>query len=240
LISSIILLFKDSNTYTLKQILINLTMFQDILGSKHVDGVFWTLMIELKFYILTAILFYLGFLKKIHYIILVLLSLSILTLILSQFYDKTFGNKVISYLMLMYLGSSFFYAYKEQITFRLRNILISIVLIYFSINHFFLTGSNEYGSEVGYSIGTCFAIITFISTINIKRSISKITTFFGNISYSLYLIHQVLGYFIINLLFDSLISQIIAFSILTIVSYFIFILIEKPINKFGHKYVKNN
>jgi peptidoglycan/LPS O-acetylase OafA/YrhL len=238
LISTIILLFKDSNAYSLKQILINFTMFQDILKTPHIDGVFWTLMIELKFYILTSILFYFGYLKKIEYVVFILLLLSILTLILSQFYDRTFGNKIISYLMLMYLGSAFFYSYNEKISEKVKYVLISVVFLYFSINHFFLIGTTEYGSKIGYSLATCLAILTFIFTINIKRTISRTTTFFGNISYSLYLIHQVLGYFLIDLLFDSLFSQVIAFSILTIASFFIFKFIEKPTNNFGHKYVR--
>ncbi|WP_346620028.1 acyltransferase [Blastococcus montanus] len=39
----------------LEGVLVNLTMFQTAFGVEHVDGVFWTLWIELKFYVLLAL-----------------------------------------------------------------------------------------------------------------------------------------------------------------------------------------
>lgn len=242
LISSLVFLYKDSNAYTIKQIIINFTMLQDIFRVQNIDGVFWTLLIELKFYILTGFLFYIGYLNKIN-IIIIFFIISMVTLILG-YYDgsRSFGNTLFSYLMLMYLGTSFYYYYILKINKYTLIYSILLVLLYFSINHL-LQKNNEYGFRIGYSSGTIFAIFTFIVCFNYKVKLSILTTFFGNISYSFYLLHQVIGYLIIDKLLyhlSSPISQIIAFSIIVILSFLVNRYIEKTTNNFGHNYVKFN
>lgn len=52
--------------FTLVQCLVNLTMFQEIVGVPHVSGVFWSLTIELVFYLGMAALLRLGLLGHLH------------------------------------------------------------------------------------------------------------------------------------------------------------------------------
>ena len=245
-ISIIILLFKDNNAYTVKQIFINFTMFQDIFRVDSIDGVFWTLMIELKFYLLTAFLFYFSLLKNINFIIISFLILSIITLLELNTNNSIINailnrNHLWSYLMLMYLGTSFYFYTKKDIS---KYNLISLILIvstYFMLNHYFLSDTG-FGNKFGYSLATVLAIISFTILLNYKKNISKVTTFFGNISYSLYLLHQVLGYFFISILLDSNIympfAQIIDFIVITLITVGVNKYIEIPSNKIGHKYVK--
>jgi peptidoglycan/LPS O-acetylase OafA/YrhL len=47
-------------SYTLSQYLLNLTMLQEILGVPHIDGVYWSLTVELVFYVAMAALSYLA------------------------------------------------------------------------------------------------------------------------------------------------------------------------------------
>jgi peptidoglycan/LPS O-acetylase OafA/YrhL len=241
-ISTTILLFKDSNAYTIKQILINFTMLQDFFKTKSIDGVFWTLMIELKFYFLTALFFYFGYLKHIKYIVFLFLLISSVTLYLS-FIDGTrgFGNGLFSYLMLMYLGTAFYSFYTRVITKTILSILVILVSLYFLNNHFFLTG-HDYGARFGYSLATFLAIISFIGGLKYKKTLSTITTFFGKISYSLYLLHQILGYFLISFLVDinTPLAQIVTFLSIALISYLVNKYIEIPTNNYGHKYVKSN
>ncbi len=235
LISFIILLFDDPSAYTFKQIVINFTMLQDIFKTESIDGVFWTLMIELKFYILTAILFYFGLLKDIKFIILALFVLSVITLYLGKF-----GNNLWSYLMVMYLGTTFYFYYKKKISKKVLTLLTVVVSFYFLNNHYFLSDEG-YGKTIGYSMATILAILSFILALKYKNTLSKVTTFFGNISYSFYLLHQVLGYFLINnflkIDISTPYSQIVTILIIVMISYFTNIYIEKSTNKFGHRHI---
>ena len=242
-ISAIILLFKDETEYTLKQILINFTMFQDFLKQKSIDGVFWTLMIELKFYILTAMLFFFGWLKHIKYVMFIFLAFSMVTLLLG-YYDgvKGFYNFTISYLFLMYLGTSFYFVYKQELSERSLRFMILMVGLYFLIYPLFAHERGKF-DLIGYSTSTILAIVMFTYFINQKKSISKITTFFGNISYSFYLLHQVLGYFVISLLLSHNmylpLAQFVTFLLATVMAMFSYKFVEIKTNKFGHRFVKN-
>ena len=237
--------FLVTNTmqYTFKQIIINFTMIQDVFRTENIDGVFWTLMIELKFYILTAILFYFNLLKDIKYIVLLLLLLSTATLYYGYVYQTGtyLGNGLWAYLMLMYLGTAFYSYYKKNIDRKILLFLIFIVSIYYLFNFSYLPIS-EYGDKLGYSLATVFAIFVFIIALNYKKSLSNITTFLGNISYPFYLIHQVVGYLLITSFIDFSIDkpfgQIVTFLIMIIVALLIHKFIEKPSNKFGHSFVK--
>jgi len=247
-ISITILLFHNADAYTFKQIIINFTMLQDLFKVKSIDGVFWTLMVELKFYILTASLFYFSLLKKINWIIVFFLFLSILTLIEWNVNNSIINavlhrNYLWAYLMLMYLGTSFYFYHKEEISRANLIVLIMVVSGYFSLNHYFLD-NNGFGDKIGYSVATIVAIISFIILLNYKKTISKVTTFFGNISYSLYLIHQVIGYFLISSLINFNINmpfaQVITFFVVIAVAIMMNKYIEIPSNKLGHMYVKKN
>lgn len=239
-ISVVVLVFKDSNAYSIQQILINFTMLQDIFKTKSIDGVFWTLMVELKFYFLTALFFYFAVLKHIKYIIIVFFLLSSITLYLSYIDGtRSFGNSLFSYLMIMYLGTAFYFYNNNIITKKNLLFLIILICIYFSYNHIFLI-NNAFGDKLGNSIATICAIFIFIFAINYKKSFSQITTFFGNISYSFYLIHQIIGYLIISQLIELKIpfAQIIVFLFITLISYFMNKYVEKTTNQYGYKYVK--
>lgn len=119
------------------------------------------------------------------------------------------------------------------------SILVLFVSVYFLSNHLWLN-ENDYGNRFGYSLAIFIAIFSFTISFFYKKTLSKTTTFFGNISYSFYLVHQVLGYFLIDLLIDlnMPIPQIITFVIITLVAYAINKYIEVPSNNYGHEYVK--
>lgn len=56
----LLLLWPQGKRVTAEQVVVNLTMLQSGLGVKHVDGVYWTLWTELRFYLLVAVLALVG------------------------------------------------------------------------------------------------------------------------------------------------------------------------------------
>lgn len=52
------------DVFTLTQIVANITMLQQFLGQQNILGVYWTLQIEIVFYVVSAILFYVRILHK--------------------------------------------------------------------------------------------------------------------------------------------------------------------------------
>ena len=230
------------NQYSIRDILFNFTMFQDLFHIQNIDGVYWTLAIELKFYILSAIFYFLGYLKNIKYIFAIFLLLSMITLFLSYFDgEKGYFNLTISYLLLMYLGTAFYFRYKKTITNNDLYIMILFTILYF-ILYTFMALERGGGELFGYGISTIVAILIFLWTIDFKSHISSITRFFGEISYSLYLFHQVLGYFFIDYLIsiniDLNIAKIVTFILATILAFVINKTVEKPSTNIGHLIAK--
>ncbi|MFS8124529.1 acyltransferase family protein [Rhizobium sp. BR 250] len=52
------------DVFTLKQIIANVTMLQQFLGQQNILGVYWTLQIEIVFYVVSGVLFYVRLLHK--------------------------------------------------------------------------------------------------------------------------------------------------------------------------------
>ncbi len=235
-------LIKNENIYKLKDIILNFTMFQDIFKANNIDGVYWTLAIEIKFYILSALFYLFGLLKRIKAIYTIFLILSLTTLLLSYIDgNKGYYNLTLSYLLLMYLGTAFYYHYKKMLNREELNWMILFTIIYFIFNALFALPRGG-GELFGYSFGTIVAIFIFIFSINLKKPLSKITTFYGDISYSLYLHHQVLGYFLIDILinlgFIATVAKFTTFIVATFLATMINRYIENPLNKLGHNLSK--
>ncbi|QHT56341.1 acyltransferase [Cellulomonas sp. H30R-01] len=60
----LLVLWPDGKDVTPAQVLVNLTMVQSALGVPHVDGVYWTLWAELRFYLLVGLLSLVGLTRR--------------------------------------------------------------------------------------------------------------------------------------------------------------------------------
>jgi len=101
--------------YSLKQIVFNFTMFQYAFKIKDIDGAYWTLFVELSFYIIMGTIFKLNQLKNIFAILLGWLCLSLLFF----FFVIPFGNYIKVLLMLRHAplfisGIGYYYCMKSN------------------------------------------------------------------------------------------------------------------------------
>ena len=97
----VILFFGEPRYFvTLKQLLFNLTMFQDYVGVDSIDGVYWSLVIEMRFYIMIALFLIVNKFKKINInsFIYVWLLFSIFIVFLNQ---EIFLVRVIKYIFIL-------------------------------------------------------------------------------------------------------------------------------------------
>jgi peptidoglycan/LPS O-acetylase OafA/YrhL len=65
-LTAIIGKYAGTTNFTLKTVALNLTMIPGILGTEYVDGVYWTLFVELKFYLIISLLLITGLLKHLN------------------------------------------------------------------------------------------------------------------------------------------------------------------------------
>jgi peptidoglycan/LPS O-acetylase OafA/YrhL len=215
--------------------LFNFTMFQGFLGFQNVDGVYWTLRVELSFYALIGLFYYLT--QRRFSLTFFAISWVVISFVLLNFWDIPACRNIAILIAAKFsipfsLGIVFYEYYKGQskpLTFFICQVLLLVILYLSSVLNL-----------VDYDwlpILFCYALFCF--SINCTRyqcwnSFLKKFTWFGTISYSLYLVHQNIGYIIIKYIESTYNSNILGvicallFSIL--LARLLYVLIEHPVS----------
>lgn len=204
---------------SLTQFVMNFFMIQDVFyGSKHIDGVFWSILIEIKFYILCFFIIVFNQYKNIKYIFLIMFVFSILAVLSRIYLNKDIGFGIFLYFSIMLNGMLFYkFINNNEKTF------LYVQPIY--ILYLFIVSNYVYGKS-SYSYAWVIAIILFLLFYKFKFK-SKILSFFAIISYSLYLVHQNLSYLIMDYFYQKIyIGLIIAFFISILLSFILYQLVE--------------
>lgn len=239
---------------SLPQVLFNLTMFNGFFGVEHVDGVYWSLVVELQFYFLIAVLLFFKKLKHIKVFGYVLLAISILQLFL-PFAEAPRFIQVIYYVTFArwnpyFIAGMFFYfiwSEKEIIKNLIPIIIAYIVAIIYAVQNleYKATAYNHsFSQTVVISLITSFFVLIFLISIN-KLSVlnKKKFLYMGILTYPLYLIHQNVGFIIFNNLGVKVNKWLLFFSVfilMLIVSYVINKYIEKPLGSSMRNKLRKN
>ncbi len=215
-ISSLMPFYRDESVeYGFGLILSNLTYFSELLGYSWINPVFWTLAIEIQFYIFCGVLF--GLLKNKYY------ALVIFLLCISANYIFNIQGLFFRFTPLFFLGIFSFLYFCELIKIKefVVLMLFTVITLYFVL-----------------SIPQTVAGVVAITLIFVFNSNSKVLNFLGDISYSLYLIHVPIGGRIINLgvryadqLYEKIIFIALALFISIVFSYILYRLTELPTKK---------
>lgn len=211
-----------------KEYLINITMLQGFFDVAYVDGAHWYLNIEIIFAIWSCIFLYIISKSNKEIVIKILWSWIIILILFKVFSVHIPFKRIINALLLIdyspfIISGMIFYYLKEKVNGEKYLLLIICLLL------IILRGDYK------LALATIFLFIIFNLLIYNKLNFkyNKILIFIGEISYPLYLIHQNIGYVIINFLqskgFNYIFSIIISCGISIIISFIISYVIEKPI-----------
>ena len=174
----------------------NLTMFQFYLGVPDLDGPYWTMIIEMIFYVLMLLLFHFN---RLNYLNAVGIGLSVLTALAAVFFSEVnFVEEAIVWLPflqfcpLFFAGTIFYriHALKRR---TIGNYSILVVSLVCQILLFKSAGKSfKFISQGEYAMILLIYFGLFTLFVNNKLAflVSRGTLFLGKISFSLYLIHQ--------------------------------------------------
>jgi len=228
---------------SIKQFLINLTMFQYYFKVHDLDGPYWSLIIEMVFYIIMGTLFHFRQLKHIDVIF---LTLSILTALSTHLaFENAWVQRVfykipvLQFLPLFHAGTIFYRIIAENKSVAKDYILIALCFIIQVIMYYYAGRSRFFVNIYEYTFMLTIYFALFILFVNGKLEfiVSKPTLFLGKISYALYLTHQklslgfILPYLLRELNFNFWVACIIAFACSIGVASAITYAIEIPYSK---------
>jgi peptidoglycan/LPS O-acetylase OafA/YrhL len=223
---------------------------RDLLWQRNLDGIVWTLEVELKFYLICLLAIQLF--KKQSLIIFILpfaiaaISYKLYPLLPGFFTKnieafkqaKNFINAS-PYIAFMFIGVAFHYLHTGRINKLKAAGLIGSIFGVAAFTGVVLSRTNDYYSgliNIIYSYG--YGLITFSVAFIFPRFFrgNRVLDFFAKISYPLYVVHSLAGYVIMTILLDKgfapTVCVAIALACTTFLSYALHILIEAPAMRF--------
>lgn len=217
---------------TFLEFLANLSMVHTQFAIPSVDGVYWTLLFELKFYSWMLLLYQFKFLNKIEFVSIGVLSIALFSNLFGV--DKTLIYKIANqafifeYISYFISGIMFYKIYSKHTTIFTYIALGLALLTSLYINHFDYT----------YVILIIYIIFFLLAFHKLKLIAWKPLFFLWSISYALYLIHQNIGYIILYYGYSYGFSVTLATLLTLSVSIFIASLITLVFEKRTIKYLR--
>jgi peptidoglycan/LPS O-acetylase OafA/YrhL len=186
--------------YSFSEIMINLTMLQSFFKVPHIDGAYWTLQIELIFYVFIGILYQTGLLKRIEIISALWLSLVVFSLIFNFKFENYIHFLAILDHAPLFIAGMMFYKLKYHNGNHINHSIIIASLIIYLFSLYQRSGnvilSSNYFIPI-ILISFIFAFFYILVYFNVNFLRNKYLQFLGYISYPLYLLHEMIGFTII-------------------------------------------
>ena len=214
--------------------LTNLTILNTYIGQEYIDGVYWTLLAELKFYLCIFGLLVIGLFDKFRIWLTVWMLMTITFLLFDQpFFMGWFISP--EYSAFFIAGVTFFLATKHGYNNYYSGLLISSLVVgsvraYQQANDF-MHGPDQVDCLISLALVWSFFLLFFMISVNkIQIKSSKTLMLLGGMTYPLYLLHNKAG----EMIFDRLIGTMNPYILLTLLisfmlsmAYLVHVYVEK-------------
>jgi peptidoglycan/LPS O-acetylase OafA/YrhL len=214
-----------------------MTMMSGFMGVNSIDGVYWSLFIELRFYSLVCLVLAIGQIHRSEIFMAIWLIVSIVLAVrpIYPLYDWL----IIDYSAYFIAGATFFAIWSKGLSIaRLGVVTLSLAL---ALRQTILAMPNYekwFQTRINNSIVAAIIITFFILMLAISL---KYTRSFGRrqwllagaITYPLYLLHQNIGFMIFNALYPAVDSHLIFWGTITLAvgaAFAVHVWVEKPVS----------
>jgi peptidoglycan/LPS O-acetylase OafA/YrhL len=237
ILTGVLLLVTSHPKVTVGQIVVNLTMFQEAFGVGRVDGVYWTLWVEMRFYLLIGIFLLVGMTTT------RVLAFAAIWPIIGILTQSTHADFLYSLLIVkwaaLFAGGMVLYVIARN-----GPTLISLLILGADIVFSGPTASADAATAILKDTGAgissasqwiaivlCFALVAAVTLSPLRHLSWKWMTFAGALTYPLYLLHEEIGYAVIRLA-DPVTGQVVALILAFLVSLglalAVNLLVERP------------
>lgn len=219
---------------SLTQYLVNMTMLSRFVGVPSIDGVYWSLFVELQFYGLVAALLLIGRIHQAQGFLLLWLAATVALKVVPI--DALRFLLIADYSPYFIAGAMSFLIWSNGMTLvRMAAIFISLMLAL----HGALSGvaqfESHYATQMNQSviagiITAFFVAMLLIATRRIGFLGRRRWLIAGALTYPLYLIHQNLGFMLFNIAYPAINVHLLFWGTITLmlgISYAVHVLIER-------------
>jgi peptidoglycan/LPS O-acetylase OafA/YrhL len=218
-----------------RQVLVNLTMFAEPLGAPLVDGVYWTLWVEMRFYLLFLAVVWIGLTYERAVAFCLLWSVaSMMTPLMHQSWLETIVMPVWSHYFIGGIALFLMFKYGQNL------VLWGIVALSWILAMFYYQG-NLWQQHFGQPYWPASLLVTLSFGAMALLALGKLRwlrwrglTVLGATTYPLYLLHDVIGQSAIHLLYPRLglppavlVTAVLA--VLVLAAWLVHRLIERPL-----------
>jgi len=221
------------------QYLLNLTMISGFAGVEMVDGVYWTLLVEMKFYALIFVLLMFRRIHQIEWFLAAWLAITVASLVLPL-------PRLVTFIFLtdwsaFFIAGALFYLVRQQGLNLSRGLMLwlSFVLALFQNLQLIIELEKVYQSD--FSVYVSSFLITAFYLIFVLIAVGKSQRFsahymvkLGVLTYPLYLIHQNIGFMVYQAVGDQLDPYLLLAGlviVMMLVAWLIHQLIERPLGR---------
>lgn len=243
MISCAVLFNGSYSEVSLYTILFNMTMIPNCFGIPYIDGAYWTMQMEFFFTIIMAIVILAR--KELYKIIILCLWAGIM--LMFNVFDFTINNIVLKLFRLIVMpayASNFIAGISlYQILFENRNNIIYYLLLIASIASSYIVYSF---SPMSIFFATTIVILIFTKFLDKLfdkfRSVTKLFTYLAIISYPFYLLHQYIGYEIMDYLMNFEINDeliiLVPITNIVLLASAVHLYFERPLKRLENRIVK--
>jgi peptidoglycan/LPS O-acetylase OafA/YrhL len=238
-VAILLCLLMEPHQFSRLTVAVNFTMLQRFVGLSDLEGVFWTLQIELVFYVLITLMIVLGLVKNIQAyrnLFYGMIGLSLAMAAARLLLHKTLPVALPMGLTLMFLSG-----YIRQRKLTGRSFPWAMVALYFSsLVPVCLLGyglklralDDPYRWMIAYALGLVLFLV-----FERMHDAPSIAVFFGAISYSIYLLHPIAGLVVRRYLPGAgpVLDAIAGLSLAVLAAWVVFRLVELPSQRLGKK-----
>lgn len=217
------------------QYLINMTMLSGFVGVPSIDGVYWSLFVELQFYALVALLLLGGRIHQAQGFLLVWLAA---TIVLEAFPISALRFLLIADYSVYFIAGAMSYLIWARGMSLLRMTTIGICLLVAlhqalrgipSFERHYATDVNLF--VVGGIIASYFAVMLLIATRRMGMLGRRRWLLAGALTYPLYLLHQYIGFMLFNIGYPRINPHVLFWGtvmLMIVIAYGVHVLVERP------------
>jgi peptidoglycan/LPS O-acetylase OafA/YrhL len=219
---------------TWHQYLVNMTMLSAFVGVDSIDGSYWSLFVEMKFYALVAVILAVRRIHQVQSILIGWLLLSILGELWPNKYYRYF--LIVDYSAYFIAGATCFLIWSRGLSAtRLGMLLLCWCFAVFQSTQVLDDMSKHYNTEMSqYVVGcliTGFFLVTLLISLKATGALGKMQWIVpGMLTYPLYLVHENTGFVIFNSLYPAVNAHVLLWATLGVMlatAYIVHVLIER-------------